>query len=360
MSQEHKQIISFIGAALVAIVVAYFSFQDSPTDPDFSPTPRRPADVKPGTYTFAFYNVENLFDDVKDDRTAPGDKDYDPWLAENPDVLKQKLINLRTVIFSMDGSAGEKKGPDILAVAEVESLRALQLLQKELNAHLEDDAKYTDAVWEYPEGNRHIGTGVISRLPIIKRDTQILGRRQRILETRIAVGKSELVVVSSHWSSRISDKTGDSRKNYADVIYGRFRAMYTANPKVDFLVCGDFNDDPTDESVKDNLHAIGDVAKVRAGGKEPFLFNAFAKFPTAEKGTHYYRKWHQFDMICLSPGMFDDQGWSFEKDSEKIIERLADSRNWRPDRFGGKSDKRPLDKRGAADHFPVVVTLKVR
>jgi hypothetical protein len=31
----------------------------------------------------------------------------------------------------------------------------------------------------------------------------------------------------------------------------------------------------------------------------------------------------------------------------------------RPDRFGGPSDRRPWKNRGASDHFPVTVELRV-
>ncbi len=32
-------------------------------------------------YLFCFWNVENLFDDRNDGRSAPGDKEFDGWLA---------------------------------------------------------------------------------------------------------------------------------------------------------------------------------------------------------------------------------------------------------------------------------------
>ena len=82
--------------------------------------------------------------------------------------------------------------------------------------------------------------------------------------------------------ARPGSRGGDEAKNdeqrckYADVLYGRFKAMYLSNPDVDLLICGDFNDDPTDESVRDYLHATGDVRAVRAAGPEPRLLALMA------------------------------------------------------------------------------------
>jgi hypothetical protein len=65
-----------------------------------------------------------------------------------------------------------------------------------------------------------------------------------------------------------------------------------------------------------------------------------------------------FDQVCLSPGLLGGAGWSYVKGSARVVPRIA--YRGRPDRFGGPSDRRPLDKRGASDHFPVTVELRVR
>ena len=80
------------------------------------------------TYLFCFWNVENFFDDNNDGRKAAGDKVYDPWFAENPDILKLKLSRLTEVLLKMNGG----KGPDIIALAEVETPRAAELLNMPL------------------------------------------------------------------------------------------------------------------------------------------------------------------------------------------------------------------------------------
>ncbi|MGL4555286.1 MAG: endonuclease/exonuclease/phosphatase family protein [Gemmataceae bacterium] len=343
----------------------------TPTDPRFTPgiagpiggnrLPEpaalpEPTDGKPGEYSFCFWNVENLFDDRDDARTKRGDTTYDAYFSQEPEALKWKLRKLTDVLVRMNGG----KGPDILCLAEVEvNSQAPRLLLDAYNARTGDPSRHLLSVlFDNPGGGRDIGCAVLTRLPVDRDRTQLLGRRLRILEGRIVVNDHPLVVVASHWSSRISDKDGGSRSTYGDVIYGRFRAMASSNPAVDFLVCGDFNDPPEEESVVTHLHAIGDLQRVRAGGPEPALYNLMT--PLAEKGlgTHYYRRWWLFDHICVSPGLLDNKGWSVVPGSAGIVPEVA-SKGGQPDRFGGPGDKRPYSRRGAADHFPVVCKLRV-
>jgi endonuclease/exonuclease/phosphatase family metal-dependent hydrolase len=189
----------------------------------------------------------------------------------------------------------------------------------------------------------------------------LLGKRQRILETHLTVNDHDLVVIASHWTSRVSDKEGDGRDKYADQIYGRFRAMYKSNPAVDLLICGDFNDTPEDDSVKDNLHATGNREAVRQSSDPPLLLDLLAGKDPAEFGTHYHSgKPYIFDHIVVSPGLLDDNGWTCEVDSVRTVNALTDphdKKHRRPWRFGNKNDK---GERGYSDHFPVTVKLKVQ
>jgi Endonuclease/Exonuclease/phosphatase family len=125
-------------------------------------------------------------------------------------------------------------------------------------------------------------------------------------------------------------------------------------------VCGDFNDDPTDKSVTDHLHATGDLKAVLGlkKGDTPLLYNPFVEMHKAKKGTHYYRNTaHVFDQICVSPGLLDGEGWQVVGKSAAVVEKLAFK--GKPDRFGGPNDKRPWRNRGASDHFPVTIQLRV-
>src|SRR5271156_1778147 len=92
----------------------------------------------PGTgdgYLFCFWNVENLFDD-RDNGHTGADREYDRWFARDPAALQLKLDHLSAALIGLNGG----RGPDILAVAEVESLRAAELLRDALNRRLADES----------------------------------------------------------------------------------------------------------------------------------------------------------------------------------------------------------------------------
>jgi endonuclease/exonuclease/phosphatase family metal-dependent hydrolase len=306
-------------------------------------------------YLFCFWNVENLFDDEPNLKLREPDKHFDRWFAEDKEAREQKYKNLADVLLALN----DGRGPDILAVAEVESKRAAEMLAETLNGRLDQALHYKNVVYRNPSGGRHIATAVLTRLKVDGDRTRLLGQRLRILEVHLKAEGHELVVLASHWTSRVSDKTGKGRAKYADAIYGRFRAMVKADPKVDLLVCGDFNDNPDDPSVTDHLHATGDRDKVLSERDPPLLYNLFAGLWAKGEASHFYgRKAYLFDQVCVSPGLLDDAGWSCDPDSARI-ERPAKMRDGkgRPIRFG--TQRTPAHARGASDHFPVTVRLRV-
>jgi endonuclease/exonuclease/phosphatase family metal-dependent hydrolase len=327
------------------------------------PTGSAPA-APPEGYLFCFWNCENLFDDKNNGYNQEPDSTYDTWFAEDVKARQLKYDNLARVLAALNNG----NGPDILALAEVEpNDRTVELLRDNLNARLKDPKlHYKDFALKDPKGGRAIATAVLTRLPLIANRTRLLGRRLRILETHLEVNGHELVVVASHWTSRVSDKTGDGRDKYADQIYGDYKAMFIANPKVAFLVCGDCNDNPEDDSVVKNLHAIGDLEKVKKStAAEPFLFNLMAKkWEAHEEMTHYYSgRRYIFDQIAVSPALLDGSGWTCVPDSVEIV---ANEHTTKMQRGGQKlripfafGNKREAGERGCSDHLPVTVRLKV-
>jgi endonuclease/exonuclease/phosphatase family metal-dependent hydrolase len=306
-------------------------------------------------YLFCFWNLENFFDDKADGRKSAADREYDEWFAHDRAALTKKVENLSSALLKLN----DGKGPDIFAGAELESERSAELLMDALNAKTKDpELKYKHILFKDPHGGRNIATAIITRLDVEKDRTQLLGRRQRILEGHLRVNGHDLVILATHWTSRVSDTEGEGRDKYAEIIYGRFHAMFKSNPKVDFLVCGDFNDPPDAESVTHYLHASGDKAKVKAGN-EPLLFDLFAdrKYTDGSLGSHNYKgKWFTFDQIAVSPGLLDDIGWTCETETARIVNDLTADRRGHPHRFGNEHDK---GERGWSDHFPVTVRLKV-
>jgi endonuclease/exonuclease/phosphatase family metal-dependent hydrolase len=325
-----------------------------PTGCGIAPVPSSapPADG----YLFCFWNTENLFNDRDDHRSSRADQAYDRWFAHDPAALRLKLDHLSDALVSLN----DGRGPDLLAIVEVEDVRAAELLQEALNRRLEDLAlHYTNLLMKDLSAGRHIAPAILTRLPVRHDRTRLHGSRLRILEGHVDVNGRDLVVLASHWTSRVSDESGDRRDKYADQLYGVFRGMYHSNPAVDLLICGDFNDPPDDDSVTRHLHATGDREAVLDPRGEPMLFNLMAGKDPSDFGTHYHaRKWYIFDQIVVSPGLLDEEGWSVEPESLRVVNTLVKpgDRQRRPWAFGNEHEKAP---RGYSDHFPVTVRLRL-
>ncbi|MBM3992882.1 MAG: hypothetical protein FJ303_01820 [Planctomycetes bacterium] len=305
-------------------------------------------------FLFCHWNVENFFDDKADGRTGPGDREYDALYPDRPDLLQLKLAKLTEAILKMNGG----KGPDILALVEVESVRAAELLRQALNAKLSDKKlHYENLLMQEVSVGRHIAPAILTRLPVVKDRTRLIDRVRRILVGHIKLNDHELVVIASHWTSRLQESGVKGRADYADKIYGAVNAIYRTNPAADVLISGDFNDDPSDVSVVEHLNAIGDANAVR--NSNPLkLLNTFAGKDANESGTHYYKQWHIFDQIVVSPGLLDSKGWSCDPKSAAVFNELyrPKDKNRRPWRFGGANEK---NERGYSDHFPVTIRLRL-
>jgi endonuclease/exonuclease/phosphatase family metal-dependent hydrolase len=326
-----------------------------------------PQTPPPGDYLFCFWNTENFFDNKINGWHNEPDKNFDRWFADNPAVFEQKVKNLTEVLASLN----DGKGPDILALAEVEAdSTAAEALRDSLNKAIASGTPpYRHILMKNPHGGRNIATAILTRLPVVADRTQLLGKRHRLLEGHIEVNGRDLAVLAAHWTSRVSDKVGEGRDKYADQIYGRFRAMHKANADVPLLICGDFNDNPDDPSVRDHLHATSDLNRVKANGEPPLLYDVFAKLWTEKKGedvgTHFYRgKAFLFDHLVVSPGLVNGKGgWQCLLETTEIVKPrfvVPRGRNkGHPLAFGTEKEKVPLAERGVSDHLPVTVRLRV-
>jgi endonuclease/exonuclease/phosphatase family metal-dependent hydrolase len=344
----------FLALALILGVVYFVAQWTTPTQTT-RPAPEA-APAGPGEYLFCFWNVENFFDD-QDDRRSGVDEEYDDWFARDAAARQAKLDHLTQALLALNGG----KGPDILAICEVESVRAAELLQQALNRQLPDGVPpYRNLLMKEVSAGRHIAPAILTRLPVDASRTQLYNKQLRILEGHIVVDEHELVVIASHWTSRVSDATGERRAKYGDQIYGAAKAMIRNNPDVDLLVCGDCNDPPDAPSITHHLHAVGDTTAVQRSGSEPLLFNLMANKDATAFGTLFYaNRWSTFDQIFVAPGLLDGDGWNCDIDSVRVVNGLArpgDPKH-RPWRFGNAKDH---GERGYSDHFPVTVRLSVR
>lgn len=330
------------------------------------PAPATSAPVAPGTVAFMFWNVENLFDD-RDDRRNSTDDPYDNWFAEDAAARKLKFDHLTEIILRQNGGSG----PDVLACVEVESVRAAELLRDALNERLPDGAKrYEHVAMKELAANagRFMAPCVISKLPLDPARTKLLGTNNlRVLETHVVANGAELTLVASHWTSQRSDdgsRKGSGRDKYATVIHEQYERYLSEKPDVDFLVCGDFNDDPESDAVANVLRVTADRAAVTPTARPARLFGLLSGKSLDRFSTLYYdrdRTHSIFDQVAVSPGMLDGAGWACDPDSVAVPTEgmsRAGKVARRPWRFGDRNDT--AVQRGYADHFPVTVNLRLQ
>jgi endonuclease/exonuclease/phosphatase family metal-dependent hydrolase len=339
-----------LAAILMAQRMGWFRFRQ-----DYSTSPQPAATTaQPGEYLFCFWNTENFFDDQQDKRNHV-DEEYDNWFARHPDDFRLKVTHLADILLQMN----DGKGPDILAIVEVETIRAAEALRAELNGRLPAGAApYGEVQMKEVSGGRHIAPALLGRVPAAG-SPQLHGKGLRILEAHVTAANHDLEIVATHWTSQLTDKTGHGREHYAKEIYGEYTRRFRSDPGVDLLVCGDFNTEPSDEAVVQHLHAGADIDAVRIA-HEPLLLDLFAGKNPANFGTHYYNKPLIYDQICVSSGLLDEKGWTCLTDTAQTwtqgMIRPGSTRR-QPWRFGNERDS---GGRGYSDHFPVTVKLKVQ
>lgn len=334
---------------IVVLLVALFLLllDQLASPPDLGPAPEPPAEG----YLFCSWNVENLFDDTDDPKNSDP---LDAWFASDLEALRRKNELLADTLIALDGG----RGPDILALIEVENRRAVEILVDALNARLPTDWQYTRIVHDDNISGRRIEPALITRLPVDERAAITVDNR-RMIRARLVVDDHPLDVVVAHWTSRVTDTEGAKRIAYARAMYGAYIEIERQKSNLaDVLLCGDFNDEPDDESLRLGLRATGDPSAVIASAEsdQPRLLNLMAGRDVELFGTYRYRgRWQILDHIVASPGLLGREGWFVVPDSLRIVSKdsIRDGRGG-PLRFGDEDNPNP---RGPSDHFAVTVRL---
>ncbi len=369
-----------VGPALVVLIVvaALIWLLRGPSRPAPAPAPapgpapRAPSPKSEAGYLLCTWNVENLFDDRDDPASRDEDED---WFGQHPEMVRVKVGHLADAILRLD----EGRGPDILAIVEVESRRAAELLRDALNARLPSELRYDGLVHRDNLTGRRIEPALLTRLRVAGEGPEpsvdlgtILGRGprgrkggphdfgiRRILEARLEADGAPLTVIVSHWTSRLTDQTDEKRSAYADALYDAFLDLRASDPGADVVLCGDFNDEPGDTALVSHLHVTGDPGLVRAADRRPKLLDLMSGRDPERFGTYVFRgRWEILDHVVCSPGLLDGRGWRVLPETLRVVNDfpLRSNTDRRPFRFGGPESRAT---RGYSDHFAVTVRLVV-
>jgi endonuclease/exonuclease/phosphatase family metal-dependent hydrolase len=325
--------------------------------------------VKP--FRVAFYNLENLFD------TVDGPNDDAEFLpnsanAWNGDRYNSKLRNMAKVIDSI--------APSILGLVELENAFVLEDLRANSSvmkgkfeiAHRESpDIRGIDVALMYNAELFRISG--IYMTPITLPDGYATRSIMRVHLVEKGTGDS-LAVFINHWPSRRGGAASAASRMVAATALAQ---TLQNNPTIpaNFLIMGDFNDDPEDPSITEGLQA-GDAF-------HSIVNLAFlARQADSTVGTiAWHTGWNMFDQIMISRPLYYANLHSHESagsGSEKTPSHLHSYENklwgspqinvykrpWMLQHDGNKYDGWPLRTfagkkymNGFSDHLPVYTDL---
>ena len=307
--------------------------------------------------TLAFYNLENLFDTLKDPNIL--DDDFTPHgdLKWNHERYTQKLNGLAKTIAQV-GKAETGQAPALIGVAEVENKKVLNdLLQTEALQELN---------YDYVHHNSPDERGIDTALLYDKNRFEVLESRSYSLHLQTAQGVRDFTrdilyvegklagvavfVLVNHWPSRGEGVAISEPKRIAAAERNReiIQEIQARDPEARILIMGDFNDDPQSIAVRDHLVSTD-------------FYNPMVFLLTRYAGSLNHRgDWYLFDQIILSPNWMKayDNPLEYEKSAIYNPEYLKEQE--------GKYRGNPLrtyagDKYlgGLSDHFPVYTIFKL-
>ncbi len=308
-------------------------------------------------YTIAFYNLENLFDTENNEHTL--DDDFTPtgfkqWTIERYESKCKKLA--RTILDI--GKQENKHPPVLVGISEVENQHVIRDLTTTKPL---DTLHYRYVHYESPD-ERGIDTALLynpkyfkvissEALPLIvdnlngDRDTT-----RDVLYVKGALNNEIVHVFVNHWPSRRDggDVTEYKRLVAAKLIKDKMKEIGAIEAHPNFLVMGDFNDDPTSKSIQRLL-------------QDTTLYNPMERLhlPKQRGSANYKNTWSLFDQILISHNFlnFEKGTHSFSKadifDNAFLREKSG--------KYKGNPHRTYAGRKylgGYSDHFPVYVILK--
>lgn len=327
------------------------------------------AQIKNDTLFVAHWNLENLFDTIDDPKTE--DEEFLPGGSKEwtQDRLDKKIYNLSRIIRSMN----DYRGPDLLGVCEVEHQSVLDTM---INNYF-SDKNYKIAYLESPDG-RGIDNGLIynnNRLSLLALNglTVDIGQdhntRLILFATFLLDKKDTLNYFVNHWPSRSGGQEASEwrRIKAAETLRKSVDEILTKNMSSKIIIVGDFNDEPTNISITENLKAQPFICDSTLESdlvedKNTDLFNLSYQSWSKGEGSYFYRSdFNMLDQIIVSKELLVSDGLhyicnSFEVYKPKLMVTQTGKYEGAP--FPTYGGQRYLG--GYSDHFPVIAKFNMQ
>ena len=298
-------------------------------------------------FKVATYNVENLFD-LNYDRTEY--REFKPntktW---NRFALQKKLQNISKVIKQLD--------PDIISLQEIESKKALYLLNQKLHF------KY---FFFLKNRNSAVGVAILSKFKIVqntKINIKVFDTYSRpILKSTIMVDGKKLIIYTNHWRSKRARES--KRIPYALALKNDIDNL----DNEDYIILGDLNSNYDEfETFKYNrklndsfgITAINQILNTTMGKNfitkdnifnfnEKVNYNLWLELPKQKRFSVLFRGTKSTpDSIIISKSLLDNKNISYINNSFGVFKPSYLLRNNNINRWNLKK------KQGYSDHLPI-------
>lgn len=276
-----------------------------PINPNPTPTP---TPIVEGDFRIGFYNVENFFDTV-DDPNNQNDNEFLPAASKNWTATRyqEKITNIGLV---MEGI----KFPMLMGLCEVENEKVLEDLaasdklkaQDYGIAHIDSpDFRGIDVALLYKKADFTILEMEAIEVVLPASVSQFSTTRD-ILLVKGSYLEEIVYVFINHWPSRSGGvaATAGKREYAASVLRSEIDDILAVDADANIIAIGDFNDEPTNASVRSVLNA--NTTKPTMIDNE--IYNCSASISSATVGSYYFDGWQMIDQAVVSGRLLDDTG----------------------------------------------------
>ncbi len=256
------------------------------------------------TARIAFYNVENFFDYFDD--SLKNDDAFTPrglnhWTKER---YERKVKNL----FKAIAALGSAKPLAILGLCEIENKKVLQDLIRgtPLRKH---NYHY---IYHQSADSRGVNVAMIYRPDLFKvleqRPVHLIFPPDTVSRTRdflyvkgVLFHTDTLHLIVCHFPSKYGGlmQTKERRAFAGRLLREKVDSILKENPKANIITMGDFNDEPSDESMTVAYRSRCDTANFQAFD----MLNLMCRFE-GKKGSHKFQEtWSIIDQIMISKSL---------------------------------------------------------
>ncbi len=316
--------------------------------------------------TIAFYNVENLFDTINDPDKNDEASPMMELKGDRSKIYTDKMNNMAMVISKI-GLEKTNTSPAIIGLAEVENRKVLEDL---VATDALKDRHYSIIHFDSPD-RRGIDVALLYQKryfkPIDQKNYELRmwdakGRRNYTRDQLLVSGvlDGELIhIIVNHWPSR-SGGEAKSRPKREKAAWLTTQIIddikkEESNPKI--IIMGDFNDDPTNSSIKKVLNAKGKKKEVQEGD----IYNPTENMFKRGFNTLGYRdNINLFDQILISSALLTTKK---QYDTYKMFKvnifnpRFLTNKSGRYKGYPFRSYSNGSFTGGYSDHFPVYMYL---